>query len=216
MQTLVEAAFGLGPPTGLFDDTTVANLFPRHSTGARRALIHRAIASGELLRLKPGLYCLPASLRRTQPHPFVVAAMLHFPSQVSLETALAHHGLIPEVVHQVASVTSRRSRTFETPLGHFVFRRVPCDNLRAGVQATRIDGDAWAFVSSPLRAIADLVYLRREVTWEREGLSFLTESMRIEREDLETLSLDAFDQIHASIHSKRTRRYLWGLKQELG
>ena len=162
----------------------MANLLPRHSTGARRALVHRAVASGGLLRLKPGLYCLPPELRRSHPHPFVVAAMLHFPSQLSLETALAHHGLIPEAVHQVASVTSGRSRTFDTPLGRFVFGRVPCDDQRAGVKATRLDGDAWAFLATPLRAIADLIYLRRAVSWERDGLSFLLESMRIEREDL--------------------------------
>ena len=112
--------------------------------------------------------------------------MRHHPSQVSVETALAHHGLIPEAVHQVVSVTDLRSRTFLTPLGRFVFERVPCDALRAGVRATRVGRDAWAFVSTPLRASADLVYLRRRVTWDRDGLRSLLESMRIEREDLET------------------------------
>ena len=215
MQTLTEAVLQLDPPAGIFDNTVVSNIFPRHAAGARRALVHRAVAHDEVLRLKPGLHCLAPIYRRSHAHPFVVAAMLHFPSQVSLETALAHHGLIPEAVHQVASVTAQRSRDFDTPLGHFVFRCVPCDDLRAGVHATRVDDDAWSFVATPLRAIADLVYLRRGVTWQRDGLGFLTESMRIEPEDLAALSLEPLDAICASLHSKRTRRYLQGLEREL-
>jgi hypothetical protein len=215
MQRLTEEVFRRSPPMGLFDDTMVANLFPDHSIGARRALVHRAVSTGEVLRLKPGLYCLEARLRSGQPHPFVVAAMLCYPSQVSLETALSYHGLIPEAVREVASVTDGRSRSFTTGLGPFTFTRVPCDDLRAGVKVVEVARGAWAFVATPLRAIADLVYVRREVSWARDGLSFLTESMRIEREDLEALSLDPFDAIHSSLRSRRTLRYLEGLGEEL-
>lgn len=215
MQTLTEQVFRHSPPTGIFDETVVSNLFPDHSVGARRVLLHRAVASGEVLRLKPGLYCLEPGLRNGHPHPFVVAAMLCYPSQVSLETALSHHGLIPEAVHEVASVTDGRSRRFDTGLGLYSFTRVPCGDLRAGVRVTEVARDAWAFVATPLRAIADLVYVRREVTWQRDGLRFLTESMRIEREDLAALELEPFEAVHDSLRSRRTRRYLEGLRGEL-
>ena len=42
----------------------------------------------------------------------MLAASLHAPSHVSLESALAYHGLIPEAVYQVASITVARSREF--------------------------------------------------------------------------------------------------------
>jgi len=155
-------------------------------------------------------------LRRSEPHPFVVAAMLHAPSQVSVETALSYHGLIPEAVYQVASVTGQRSRSFATPIGRFDYFRVPCDALRAGVRAHRVAPDAWAFISEPLRAVADLVYLRRQVRWEHDGLGFLTESLRIEPDDLQGLSFDAFDEIRDSMRNKRTRAYLEGMRRELG
>ena len=215
VQTLTEKVLRLDPPGGFFSDAVVRNLLPGQSVGARRAIIHRAARQGEVLRLKPGYYCLAAGLRRRHPHPFVVAGILHYPSQVSVESALAFWGLIPEAVHHVASVTRQRSRTFTTSLGRFEFRRVPCRTLRAGVRSTEVDRGAWAFVSTPLRAIADLVYLRSSVSWQHDGLGFVTESLRILPEDLEQLSFDTHDEICASLHSRRARRYLDGLRKEL-
>jgi hypothetical protein len=132
-----------------------------------------------------------------------------------LESALAFHGLIPEAVFQVASVTAQRSRTYRTPLGSFVFRRVPSDDPKAGVRVVRLSPDAWAFVALPLRAIADLVYLRRDISWNRDGLGFLTESMRMEEDDLRTLTQEAFPEIRHAMRNRRTQDYLDGLRKEL-
>ena len=59
MQALTERVFVLAPPGGLFDLTVVRNLFPEASVGARRLLLHRAVARGEVLRVTRGVYCLP-------------------------------------------------------------------------------------------------------------------------------------------------------------
>lgn len=216
MQTLTERVFRLAPPGGLFDETVVRNLFDDRSEAARKVLVRRAVAAGEIMRLKPGLFLLAPDYRKTDPHPYVIAAMLHSPSHVSLESALAHHGLIPDAVYQVGSVTPSRSRVFETPLGIFTFVRVPADDPRAGVRALKIDERSWVFVAGPLRAIADLVYTRKDVGWERDGPSFLTESLRIEREDLEEMSFDGLDEICRSLRDRRTVDYLRSLAREVG
>jgi hypothetical protein len=215
MQSLTQGVFALAPPGGLFDSAVVRNLFPAASAGARKLLVNRAVGHGEVLRLRSGLYCLAASYRKLPLHPFTVAAALHGPSHVSLESALAFHGLLPEAVFQVASVTARRSRTFTTQLGTFVFRRVPCDDPKAGVRAVRLSPDAWAFVALPLRAIADLVYLRRDISWRRHGLGFLTESLRVELSDLRAMTLEALPEIRRAIRNRRTQDYLDGLRKEL-
>ncbi len=213
MQTLTEKVFKLAPPGGFFDETVIRNLFPGASDGARALLAHRANQAGEILRLKPGLFVLGALYRKSEPHPFVVAQVMHAPSHISLESALAHHGLIPEAVYQVSSVTAGRSREHTTPLGVFSFRRVPARAPRAGVEAVEVARGAWAFVASPLRAIADAVYLDREISWNRNGLGYLTESLRIEEEDLRSLSFEALDDILDSIRNRRVRAYLEGLKE---
>ena len=212
MQTLTEKVFKLAPPGGVFDETVIGNLFPDGSNGARALLVHRACRAGEILRLNPGLFVLSPPYRKSEPHPFVLAGMLHAPSHISLESALAHHGLIPEAVYQVSSVTLGRSREFSTPLGVFNFRRVPTRAPRAGVEAVEVARNAWAFIAEPLRAIADAVYLNKDITWNRNGLGYLTESLRIEEDDIRSLSFEALDEIQDSIRSRRGRAYIEGLR----
>jgi hypothetical protein len=215
MQTLTEKVYKLAPPGGIFDETVVRNLFPTLSAGARKVLVYRAVKKSEVLRLRPGIYCLAEEYRKSAPHPFIVAGVLHSPSHISLESALAYHGLIPEAVYQVTSVTARRSRVFKTALGVFSFERVPARIPRAGVKAVRVGREGWAFVASPLRAIADLVYLRKSVFWSRDGFDFLTSSLRIEEEDLVKIPLKDYGEVHESIRNKRTREYLAGLREAL-
>ncbi|MFH2002048.1 MAG: hypothetical protein ABIK28_20410 [Planctomycetota bacterium] len=215
MQTLTEKAFKLAPPGGLFDESVVRNLFPGLSSGSKKLLVHRAVKSGEVLRLKPGSFCLAPEYRKTHSHPFVVAAVLHSPSHISLESALWYHGFIPEALHLISSVTCKRNRSFKTPLGHFTFQCVSAENPRAGVKATRIDEHSWAFVATPLRAIADLLYLRKEVHWEPNGLSFLTQSMRIEEDDLRGISMDDFEEVIENMKSRRVRDYLDRFRREV-
>ena len=213
MQTVTEQVMRLAPPGGLFDETVVRNLFPNASEGARRLLVHRAVSVREILRLKPGLFILASEYRKSEAHPFCVAALLHGPSHISLESALAYHGLIPEAVYQVASVTVARSREFKTPLGIFTFRRVPARDPRAGVVAVRMGNGSWTFIASPLRALADMVYLNRTINWKRDGLNYLTDSLRIEADDLARISFRPLEAICRSIRNCRTREYLTGLHQ---
>ena len=215
MQTLTEKVLKLSPPHGLFDGTVVQNLFPDSSEGSRKLLVHRALKAGEIDRLKRGLFILAKDYRNTPPHPYAVAAMLHAPSHISLETALAYHGLIPEAVFQVASVTTSRSREFDTPLGTFTFQRVPLTNPRAGVESVKLDENTWTFIATPLRAIIDLIYLRNEVSWDFCGLEFLSESLRIEEEDLSTLDFTYYSEILEGLHNKRTVYYLENMRGAL-
>lgn len=215
MKGLVRQLIDLQPPHGIFDETVVANLHPELSPGARHALVHRAVAKGDVLRLRRGLYCLAPPFLRASPHPFVVAAALHSPSHVSLETALRFHAMIPETVPEVASVTLARTRTFATPLGTFSFHTMRASEPRAGVSALELEPGAWAFVADPLRAIADLLYLRPEVNWARDGLSFLTNSLRIERDALERMSWQRLPEVRRSIRNRRVVQYLDGMKQEI-
>jgi len=216
MQTLTEKTHRLAPPGGLFDDSVVRNLFPDASEGAKKLLVHRALKHGEVLRLKPGHYCLAPEYCESNAHPFVVAAVLHSPSHVSLESSLAHHGLIPEAVFTVSSVTSMRSRVFDTPLGRFSFQRVPFTSPRTGVEAIEVARGSWAFVATPPRALADLIYLRKNVRWESDGLAFLIESMRIEEEDLSEIITESFEEVLAGLRNKRVRTYLSELKKVSG
>lgn len=214
MQFLTEKILKLAPPAGLFDSTVIVNLFSEKSDGARKLLVNRATLSGEIVRLKPGLYCLAREFRKQEPHPFTIASMLYSPSYVSLETALSHHSLIPEAVYQVASISNRRAQRFETPFGTFVYLRVPSMPLMAGVVSTEIQKGTWAYVATPLRAIADLIYIRK-IDWNAHGISFLVDSMRIEEDDLRKIDMSCLQEIVCAIRSRRVRNYLKHLAKEM-
>lgn len=82
---------------------------------------------------------------------------------------------------------------------------------RAGVEATKLENGEWAFIASPLRALADLVYLNRKITWARDGLAYCTESLRIEEGDLAEISFAHIEEIADAAQNRRTKAYLEGL-----
>lgn len=53
---------------------------------------------------------------------FTIANKMHTPSYVSLESAFSWHGLIPEAVYMITSVSSKKTKTIKTPLGNFSYR----------------------------------------------------------------------------------------------
>src|SRR5438067_11531598 len=68
--------------------------------------LSRWVRSGKLTMLRRGVYLLPRHLRAIDPPAEYLANILVAPSYVSLERALAFHGLVPERVGLVQSVTT--------------------------------------------------------------------------------------------------------------
>ena len=83
------------------------------------------------------------------------------PSYVSLQSALAFYGLIPDVVPATTGITTVRPGRWETPLGLFTFRHVQAD-LFFGYRQTDLGSGQQAFVATPEKALLDLVYLEPE------------------------------------------------------
>ena len=149
-----------------------------------RLQLHRWCKAGKVLRLTRGLYCLAEPYRKCKAEPFAIANSLKRPSYVSLQSALAWHGLIPEFVPQTTSVTTGRPGVFETPLGRFSYRHLApgkywaCETIDSGDCGPLI-------VARGEKALLDLVYL----TTGGAEMSFLTELrlQNTERIDIDTL-----------------------------
>ncbi len=114
--------------------------------------------AGRIYQLRRGLYALAPPFQKVEPHPFLVANRLVEPSYVSLQSALGHYGLIPEVVPVATSVTTGRPGRWDTPLGSYAFRHVKTELFRDYRRLSVSDGQE-AFVASPEKALVDLVYL---------------------------------------------------------
>jgi len=122
-----------------------------------RLQLTRWVNSGRIYQLRRGLYSIAPPYQKIQPHPFLVANHLQRASYVSLQSALAFYGLIPETVNITISVTAGRPERLETPLGIFEFRHIK-STLLFGYQMTDLGGQN-ALVATPEKALLDLVYL---------------------------------------------------------
>ena len=128
-----------------------------HPRDMRRQL-SRWVKAGRLYQLRRGVYALAPPFQKVKPHPFVIANRMVRGSYVSCQSALAHHGLIPEYVPVVVSVTTARPGRWETPLGVFDFRHIKTDWLH-GYQQVDLGGGQSAFLATPEKALLDWIYL---------------------------------------------------------
>ena len=119
--------------------------------------ISRWVRQGRLVPLRRGIFLLPEGLRRSQPPVEYLANLLVLPSYVSLERALSFHGLIPERVPLVQSVTLARPMLFETPVGDFQYRHVK-QTWFFGYAETELESGS-ALIALPEKALLDVVYL---------------------------------------------------------
>ena len=55
---------------------------------------------------------------------FRISNCLYRPSYVSLESALSYYSLIPEAVYSQQAITTRKTTTYETPVGSFNYRSI--------------------------------------------------------------------------------------------
>ncbi|MBM4037423.1 MAG: hypothetical protein FJ290_02820 [Planctomycetes bacterium] len=128
------------------------------SAGQVRLQLTRWVKAGRLLQLRRGLYALAPAWRKVEPHPFLVANRLRRGSYVSLQSALAFHGVIPEHVPVVTSVGPGRPETVRNPLGAFRFTHL-AGRLVFGYARLEVAPQQFAFVASAEKALLDLVHL---------------------------------------------------------
>jgi predicted transcriptional regulator of viral defense system len=212
MQTLTEILVTTHPRACVSTED-LAHYIPG-SDDSRYGLVKRAIAAGELVRLRRGLYCLAPAYRRAPLNLFALAQYVYGPSYISLESALSHHGWIPEGVLSVTSVCSGESNTFRTPVATFRYSRIPQNLFYAAVvrETTSDTGDVM-LIAQPVKALADYVYVYRK-DWDTPEPAI--ESLRIDPEDLAGVSADDMDEAMESYRSNRVLRFLSGLRKEYG
>lgn len=163
-----------------------------------RRQLSRLTASGRLLQLRRGLYALAPPYQKVKPHPFLVANHIVRPSYVSLQSALAHHGMIPEYVPVVTSVTTSRPGMWNTALGDFEYRHIKKE-LFFGYHMEDLAGGQTALVATPEKALLDLLYLQPG----SDRPAYLQE---LRLENLESLDLDSLKGLAEDANSPKLRR----------
>ncbi|MEK7194281.1 MAG: hypothetical protein AAB660_01145 [Patescibacteria group bacterium] len=83
-------------------------------------LLYRYSKQGFIVRVKRGLYAFPDSM----PPEVYLANKLCGQSYISREFALSYHGIIPETVYEITSVTTKSTRKFKSLGKIYSYRRI--------------------------------------------------------------------------------------------
>lgn len=172
----------------------------------KRGKIARLIRSGELIRLRRGLYATRPDL-----NPLGLAASIYGPSYISFETALAYHGLIPEVVFEITSATPKRPVEFINRFGRYRYRRVPESVYPIGT--VLITETECPFpIASPTKALCDRIALEPRIRSMVEVLRWI-DLMRLD-DDIR-MDLDVLGECARRYRSSAVR-FLWRAASRLG
>jgi predicted transcriptional regulator of viral defense system len=145
---------------------------------------------GLITRLKPGFYSFPEYLGQAGIELFIGNRM-YKPSYISLHSALAFYGLIPEAVVQVTSISALKTKIFVNPFGTFTYKSVKSD-LIFGYDLKPLSGNHTIMIANPEKALLDLLYL----------YPFYST-----RQEMENLRLDE-DFLHDSLNVVRMKEYI--------
>jgi predicted transcriptional regulator of viral defense system len=194
-------------PRDVFDYQTLVGALGEYRKPRDR--IGRLLSDGTIVRIKKGLYCFGEDLRRAPICREQVANLMYGPSYVSMESALSYHGMIPERVEVVTSVTTRRSRRFDTALGSFSYRLLSGDRYGTGAALER-SGDSSFLMATAEKALADKVWTDagcpgRSVSGMK---TYLMEDLRIDEEALSALERDRFEEIASAYRSAKIDRLI--------
>lgn len=167
-----------------FDLSVLQSIFPdcRHITDKARRLEEK----GMIVRLKRGLYVANCDNLSRE----LIANQLYGPSYVSMSWALRFHGLIPERVYLVQSVTTKHSRNFRNPLGNYHYQNCPEEYFPIGI-TMQGSGDIHFLIASPEKALCDYInYNRVTLRFMKDVGAFLEEDLRIDTDILGDFNLD--------------------------
>ena len=165
-----------------------------------RDKISRMIKKKEIIQVKKGLYVQspgfgnPINLK-------VLANLVYGPSYISLEYALSYWGLIPEKVEEITSMTNKRNKVFETPVGTFSYKYLHSSKFSVGIE--RISEETGAFlIASKEKAICDRLALVKDLNVS-EIPGFFEYDLRLDMDELPGFDIELVKEI-AKVYKKKS------------
>ncbi|KEC82733.1 MULTISPECIES: type IV toxin-antitoxin system AbiEi family antitoxin domain-containing protein [Acinetobacter] len=178
--------------------------------------ISRWIKAGTLIPLQRGLYLVGDLWRNSTPCLPLIANHLYGPSCVSLDYALSWHGIIPEKVVEITSVTTKRSLSIENTLGRFSYHTIAQSIYPIGIQSQSFE-NGYFLLASPEKALCDKLLTIRNLrmTSQRSMQIFLEEDLRIDMDMLVDFDFTIINAYIAAGIKTHLFKVLKGLLKEI-
>lgn len=141
----------------VFSSDDLLLFYPDETNENLKKLIYRWKHKGWINSLKKGLYELVYPKAFNIPDLYI-ANKMYQPSYISLETALSHYSIIPEVSMAVTSISTKPTRQYKNNHGLFMYRTVRPD-VYAGYYVEEIRGFS-ILIAEPEKAFIDYLYFK--------------------------------------------------------
>lgn len=186
------------------DAQTLLNLLSDYSNP--RDCISRMVKKGKLIRLKNGFYLITEKYKNLALPFEQIANLIYGPSYVSLEWALSYYEMIPERVFNVTSVTTGKTKEFQTSIGLFDYHHIPLFRYDFGVEKKECGNWPGGFlIASKEKALLDLIFIK----WKNfKNLSEFINSTRIDIELINKLNKQDFNKFGKRYKSKAIDKFL--------
>ncbi|MBV5330154.1 type IV toxin-antitoxin system AbiEi family antitoxin domain-containing protein [Pelodictyon phaeoclathratiforme] len=157
--------------------------------------IVRLIDEGWLVPIKKGLYAVSPERTTIPISTPLVANLLYGPSCVSMDYALYHYGIIPERVVEVTSMTTRRGKVYDLPIGRFSYTHSPLDFYPVGIDRVENTDKTGFLMASPEKALCDkLVFTRNlNIVSPRALQDLLMDDLRLDEENITRFDLKVIE-----------------------
>ncbi|MDL1963208.1 MAG: hypothetical protein LWW98_02530 [Deltaproteobacteria bacterium] len=154
-----------------------------------RVKINNLLKKGEIIRVKKGLYVFGPKLARKPFSKETLANLIYGPSYISLEYALSFYGLIPERVETITSVTNKRKKLFNTPVGIFSYKYINPSIYPYGITSYGVDKHHSILIATKEKALSDILYFSDKISNEVQMEKYLFDDLRLNRKELINFNL---------------------------
>ncbi len=158
------------------------------------------VKKGYLLRLKNGLFSFPERSKNLKVE--TIAFNLYQPSYVSLEWVLSKYGIIPEMVYNCTSITTKTTRNYKNTFGDFIFRNIK-KSMFFGYEKIEENGQVY-LIAYPEKALLDYLYLNMKKFKNENDLK----EMRLNTEVIKKLNVEKIKEYVGIVNSKRLTKIL--------
>ena len=117
----------------------------------------RWLNKGLIVKLRQGYYTFPEYKDKPY-YAYFFANKIYQPSYISLHTALAFYGMIPESVIQITSVTTLKTEYFRNDFGEYSYKSLK-KQLFFGYDLKPMTNNRILKIAKPEKALLDLLYL---------------------------------------------------------
>ena len=177
-----------------------------------RDKIRGLLRNEDIIRVKKGLYVLGKEYNKPY-NKFILANLIYGPSYITAQTALAFWNMIPERVELIISMTAKRKKQFETPVGRFSYLYCPQKVFNIGIQLEDAGDQKQFLIASPEKALCDMTAMQTHISSKKAMKEFL-ELMRLDFSVSKKPDLSLLEEIKTGYERKSINLLVTCLKED--